>query len=122
MDIDCITDQAVIVLPVDVGSHCLNVCLTNKTTTDTEVDSSGNITDDMYAVITKFSVDGIDFTDRLDAISDYTDWSGNSVQTNGWLSFATPYKIYFQVPGFYFYRNASILSDTDLKTAINENF
>lgn len=83
--------------------------LSNKDGNDTIIED-GKIVDDLYVVIKDLKINSISFLENIDLISEYTDWSGNPIKTNGWLSFPKPYIITLQTPGYFFKRNLSLLS------------
>jgi hypothetical protein len=98
-----------------IGKHQLILRLVNKLPEDTQLDKSGKIIDDLSATITNFYIDGIDFTNKLNQLSTYYNNEDQLVNTWGHLSFNKDYIINFQTPGVYLKRNASILTDIDLK-------
>ncbi len=93
------------------GVHTFELTLLNKLSNDTVLED-GKIIDDLYVVIEDLKINNISFANNLDQIASYTDWNGNIVSTNGWLSYPypRPYIITVQTPGYFFARNLSLLS------------
>ena len=91
------------------GVHQIELMLLNKDSNDTIV-QDGQIVEDLYVVLKEFKINSISFMENLDQISEYSDWSGNPIKTNGWMSFPRPYIITLQTPGYFFKRNLSLLS------------
>lgn len=98
---------------VSIGTHQLVLNLFNKLPGDTIVDQSGQIIEDMFASITHFFIDGIDFAPNLNSLATYHDNEGNKIYTQGHLSFPKDYVINFQTPGVYLKRNLNTLNNHD---------
>lgn len=96
---------------VPIGVHDLSIQLINKTTSDTVVNNDGVIIEDLYVEIKSIKVNDVEFCNKINAISTYTDNSNNSVSTYGWIGFVTEFKLILQVPGWYFARNLSMLPE-----------
>jgi len=116
------TDTKIVINDVPVGVHDLTVRLLNKDDQDTILDDKGEIIDDLYVVIESLQVDHYDINHKLNSISTYHDNQGTEIQTNGWLSFPQDYKIWVQVPGWYFLRNLSILPEDQAKLYFFESY
>jgi hypothetical protein len=103
---------------VPFGAHDLTLKLLNKDNQDTVVDENGKIIDDLYISLQSLKIDQFDITQKINNISRYYDNQGNEIFTNGWMSFAQDYLLWLQAPGWYFARNISILTATDIKNYI----
>jgi len=67
--------------------HSIKISLVNKEPGDTKVSSDGTITEDLYLVIDKITVDQIDLTNKISKISSYVGTDGQVRQTHGYISF-----------------------------------
>lgn len=65
----------------------IKINLINKEPGDTKVDSDGTITEDLYLIIDKITVDQIDLTNKISKISSYAGTDGQVRQTHGYVSF-----------------------------------
>ena len=65
----------------------IKISLINKEPGDTKVSSDGTITEDLYLVIDKITVDQIDLTNKISKISSYVGTDGQVRQTHGYVSF-----------------------------------
>lgn len=92
------------------GVHKITIQLLNKTNNDTIVEND-KIIDDLYVIVKDIIINNISFTKDLNKISHYTDPAGNVLQTQGWISFCSPFEITVQTPGFLFCRNIATLDD-----------
>lgn len=97
-----------------INIHDLTICLLNKDSTDTVVDDKGNIIEDLFVVLTKITVDNIDFTDKINFISTYTNNENEPVNTNGWMNYSKNFEIILQTPGWFFRRNIDSLDDSEI--------
>jgi len=84
------------------------------------VDSRGNIIDDLWAKIVKIEIDNIDFTNKLNVISTYTDNQGNPTKTFGFLGYSTEYTLNMLTPGFYFLRNLDGIVKEEFESWYNQ--
>ena len=110
-----VNDLEILIKDIPFGIHDLTLRLLNKEEQDTVVTDDGQIIDDLYAVIESLEIDHYDFMYKIDLISDYHDNHGNQIQTYGWLSFPQDFKLWFQVPGWYFARNLSVIPEEKIK-------
>ncbi len=82
----------------------------NKENNDTILENN-KIVDDLYVIVKDIIINNINFTKELNKISLYTGPDGNILQTQGWISFGSPFEITVQAPGFLFRRNIATLDD-----------
>lgn len=107
-------DQEQFIVDANFGIHDFSILLLNKEPNDTVVDKDGNILDDLYVIIEDILIDNITIKNHIDCFSEYTDNNGEKIKTFGYLSFATEFKFWLQVPGYIFKRNISALPDKDI--------
>ena len=103
------TQDTHVELFLPTGVHQIELLFLNKDRNDTVLEND-KIVDDLYVVLEDLKINNISFLNKLDMISTYTDWEGNFISTNGWLSFPRPFTITLQTPGYFFERNLSLLS------------
>jgi hypothetical protein len=92
------------------GVHKITLQLLNKENNDTILENN-KIVDDLYVIVKDIIINNINFTKELNKISLYTGPDGNILQTQGWISFGSPFEITVQAPGFLFRRNIATLDD-----------
>jgi hypothetical protein len=90
------------------GIHDLSLNFNNKEVNDTII-VNGKIVEDLAIIVDDIVINDISFKSEIDKFSLYTDWDGNLINTYGWLSFPTAFKMKFQVPGMLFKRNIALL-------------
>lgn len=88
-----------------LGNNVLTVDLLNKSANDTVVDSEGTIINDLNLNLFKFSVDGIDVTDRIKQQVKYLTCDNEFENTHGFMHKNGRLTIEFQCPIFYFLRD-----------------
>lgn len=91
------------------GENVLSISFLNKHPSDTKLNDHGDIVEDLAVEITKFTVDGQDFTHEIKQQNNYVTASGvqqtyGFMHTNGVLTYS------FVCPGFYYKRNINILN------------
>jgi hypothetical protein len=120
--IDAVLEQSgdtTISFNVPTGIHNITIQLLNKTDGDTIL-QDGKIVDDLYVIIKDCIIDDISFTTSLNNISTYAGPDGTPLQTQGWISFSSPFNITLQTPGFLFKRNIATLKSTKMLAELHE--
>jgi hypothetical protein len=80
-------------IPVNSDLTSVSIEFVNKELTDTKIDSNNDITEDLYIVLERLTVDTIDFINSISKISVYKDTSNKVWKTHSFMSFPGIMKI-----------------------------